>query len=415
MSVINKMLRDLDKQQQQQHHRGFISFKPQRKSYLLLWVAVPLALLAGWCGQAWYKERFSIKTEQAATATEVQKGQVHPLAAVTQLVPQAQSLAAVTSLSTAQLAEEPITLQDVVATRVSPEVAAQLGKKKTAEPAAVIESGLKPFVEQPVAEERVVQVVLADPEPAASTDLMLADSAGTAEVQVTEFDQSGDFAADSETTVEPDWSDQPPVSDKPRSLAIEKVQLSPEQQKGLLLQKAKKAESVGNLNRAVEFWQQVRQLDPSGSEAYLELSRLAQLQRNDAAAVQILEQASATGVQDPKLSMALAALALKQQDWTKALTYLQDEPDIFKYTDFYALKAAALQKTNQHAQSVQVFQQLARQQPEQARWWLGMALSYDAMQQSEQALLAYRQVAVNGVGLSPASLDYVKKRIAALE
>jgi MSHA biogenesis protein MshN len=415
MSVINKMLRDLDKQQQQQHHRGFISFKPQRKSYLLLWVAVPLALLAGWCGQAWYKERFSIKTEQAATATEVQKGQVHPLAAVTQLVPQAQSLAAVTSLSTAQLAEEPITLQDVVATRVSPEVAAQLGKKKTAEPAAVTESGLKPFVEQPVAEERVVQVVLADPEPAASTDLMLADSAGTAEVQVTEFDQSGDFAADSETTVEPDWSDQPPVSDKPRSLAIEKVQLSPEQQKGLLLQKAKKAESVGNLNRAVEFWQQVRQLDPSGSEAYLELSRLAQLQRNDAAAVQILEQASATGVQDPKLSMALAALALKQQDWTKALTYLQDEPDIFNYTDFYALKAAALQKTNQHAQSVQVFQQLARQQPEQARWWLGMALSYDAMQQSEQALLAYRQVAVNGVGLSPASLDYVKKRIAALE
>jgi MSHA biogenesis protein MshN len=415
MSVINKMLRDLDKQQQQQHHRGFISFKPQRKSYLLLWVAVPLALLAGWCGQAWYKERFSIKTEQAATATEVQKGQVHPLAAVTQLVPQAQSLAAVTSLSTAQLAEEPITLQDVVATRVSPEVAAQLGKKKTAEPAAVIESGLKPFVEQPVAEERVVQVVLADPEPVASTDLMLADSADTAEVQVTEFDQSGDFAADSETTVEPDWSDQPPVSDKPRSLAIEKVQLSPEQQKGLLLQKAKKAESVGNLNRAVEFWQQVRQLDPSGSEAYLELSRLAQLQRNDAAAVQILEQASATGVQDPKLSMALAALALKQQDWTKALTYLQDEPDIFKYTDFYALKAAALQKTNQHAQSVQVFQQLARQQPEQARWWLGMALSYDAMQQSEQALLAYRQVAVNGVGLSPASLDYVKKRIAALE
>ena len=90
MSVINKMLRDLDKQQQQQHHRGFISFKPQSKSYLLLWVAVPLALLAGWCGQAWYKERFSIKTEQAATATEVQKGQVHPLAAVTQLVPQAQ-------------------------------------------------------------------------------------------------------------------------------------------------------------------------------------------------------------------------------------------------------------------------------------------------------------------------------------
>ena len=410
MSVINKMLRDLDKQQQQQQHRGFASFKPQRKSHLLLWGAVPLALLAGWCGQAWYMERFSIKTEQATTAAEVQKGQVHPLAAVAELVPQAQSLAAVTNVPA-----EAVSLQDVVATRISPEAAAQLAKKPKEEPAAVAESELQPFVNQPVAEERVVEVVVAEPAPVASNETSLAYTEATDEVQVNEFDQSGDFAAESETAIEPDWSDTPQVADKPRSLAIEKVQLSPEQQKDLLKNKAQKAEAIGKLSQAVSYWQQVRQLEPSHSEAYLELARLAQIQRNDAAAVQILEQASAAGVQDPKLSMALAALALKQQDWSKALSYLQYEPDIFNYTDFYALKAAALQKTSQHAQAVQVFQQLARQQPEQARWWLGMALSYDAMSQSEQALHAYRQVAVNGFGLSAESLNYVKKRIAALE
>lgn len=410
MSVINKMLRDLDKQQQQQQHRGFISFKPQRKSHLLLWAAVPLALLAGWCGQAWYMERFSIKTEQAATAAEVQKGQVHPLAAVAELVPQAQSLASVTNASA-----EPVSLQDVVATRISPEAAAQLAKKPTTEAVTVAEPELQPFVKQPVAEERVVEVVLAEPVAAASNETSLADTEVTDEVQVNEFDQSGDFTAEPETVIEPDWNETPQVSDKPRSLAIEKVQLSPEQQKDLLKNKAQKAEAIGKLTQAVSYWQQVRQLEPSRSEAYLELVRLAQIQRNDAAAVQILEQASVAGVQDPKLSMALAALALKQQDWSKALSYLQYEPDIFNYTDFYALKAAALQKTSQHSQAVQVFQQLARQQPEQARWWLGMALSYDAMSQSEQALHAYRQVAVNGFGLSAESLNYVKKRIAALE
>ncbi|WP_233079802.1 tetratricopeptide repeat protein [Rheinheimera soli] len=409
MSVINKMLRDLDKQQQQQQHRGFASFKPQRKTHLLLWGAVPLALFAGWCGQAWYMERFSIKTEQTVTAAEVQKGQVHPLAAVNQLVPAAQNLAAVSTPT-----EQVVTLQDVVASRISPELAAELGKSKADTPEVVAEPKLKPFASQPVAEERVVQVVLAEPVAASSTDF-LADTVATDEVQISEFDQSSDFAAESETVIEPDWNEAPQSSDKPRSLAIEKVQLSPEQQKDLLQQKAKKAESVGNLNQAVSHWQQIRQLEPASSHAYLELSRLAQIQRNDAGAVQILEQANAAGVQDPKVSMALAALAIKQQDWVKALTYLQYEPDIFNYTDFYALKAAALQKTNQHAQSVQVFQQLARQQPEQARWWLGMALSYDALQQQEQALLAYRQVAVNGFGLSSASLDYVKKRIAALE
>lgn len=415
MSVINKMLRDLDKQQQQQQHRGFVSFKPQRKSHLLLWAAVPLALLAGWCGQAWYMERFSIQTEQAPTASDVQKGQVHPLAAVAELVPQAQHLTEQGNAPASAATEQSVSLQDVVASRVSPEAAAQLKQAAPAEPVASSETELQPFASRPVAEERVVDVQVAEPAPAERNTTFFADTADTEQVQVNEFDSSADLAAEPDSAIEPDWNDTPQVADKPRSLAIEKVQLSPQQQKDLLKSKAQKAESIGNLTQAVGYWQQIRQLEPSGSEAYLELSRLAQIQRNDAGAVQILEQASVAGVQDPKLSMALAALALKQQDWAKALGYLQYEPDIFNYTDFYALKAAALQKTSQHAQAVQVFQQLARQQPEQARWWLGMALSYDAMSQSEQALHAYRQVAVNGFGLSAQSLDYVKKRIAALE
>ena len=413
MSVINKMLRDLDKQQQQQQHNGFSRVKAQRKSQWLVWVAVPLALLAGWCGQAWYMERFSIHTELAPTASNVQKGQVHPLAAVTEMAPQANHLAALTGVSAAA-SEQAVSLQDVVAERISPEAAAQLAKTAVTEPAAAT-SELQPFVNQPVAQERVVEVVLAEPGSATSHAAEFTEPVVTTDVQVSEFDQSGDFTAESESVMAADWNDMPQASDKPRSLAIEKVQLSPEQQKDLLKNKAQKAEAIGKLTQATELWQQIRQLEPSRSEAYFELSRLAQVQRNDIAAVQILEQALASGIQDPKLSMALAALALKQQDWAKALSYLHYEPDIFNYTDFYALKAAALQKTSQHPQAVQVFQQLARQQPEQARWWLGMALSYDAMSQSEQALHAYRQVAVNGVGLSAQSLDYVKKRIAALE
>lgn len=413
MSVINKMLRDLDKQQQQQQHNGFSRVKAQRKSQWLVWIAVPLALLAGWCGQAWYMQGFSSHTELAPTASDLQKGQAHPLAAVTEMAPQANHLAALTGVSAAAT-EQAVSLQDVVAERISPEAAAQLAKTAVTEPAAAT-SELQPFVNQPVAQERVVEVVLAEPGLATSHAAEFTEPVATADVQVSEFDQSGDFTAESESVIAADWNEMPQVSDKPRSLAIEKVQLSPEQQKDLLKNKAQKAEAIGNLTQATELWQQIRQLEPARSEAYFELSRLAQVQRNDVAAVQVLEQALASGIQDPKLSMALAALALKQQDWAKALSYLHYEPDIFNYTDFYALKAAALQKTSQHPQAVQVFQQLARQQPEQARWWLGMALSYDAMSQSEQALHAYRQVAVNGVGLSAQSLDYVKKRIAALE
>lgn len=73
MSVINKMLRDLDKQQQQPQQNGFSRVKAQRKSQWLVWIAVPLALLAGWCGQAWYMQGFSSHTELAPTASDLQK------------------------------------------------------------------------------------------------------------------------------------------------------------------------------------------------------------------------------------------------------------------------------------------------------------------------------------------------------
>ncbi len=408
MSVINKMLRDLEQQQHQRNHNGLV-FKPKPKSNLLLWGAVPLALCAGWGGQLWYNSYVSGQPEPAVSAAKPVKQPVDAVAVINELLPAAKNQAAASSATVAQT-EQVVTLQDVVADRISPEVAARLGKTTSVEPAQVADTELKPFANKPVAEERVVEVVLAEPE-----EVFANQSSAAEQVQVSAFDQSSDFTNASDSDGETGWQQEPQVEDKPRTLAIEKVQLTPQQQKDLFRQKAQKAEGKGDLLQSVEYWQQIRQLAPAESEAYIELSRLAQIQHKDQDAVLILEQALATGVQDPKLSMALAALALKQQDWAKALSYLQYEPDIFKYVDFYALKAAALQKTNQHPQAVQVFQQLARQQPDQARWWLGMALSFDALQQPAQALLAYRQATVNGQTLSAGSLDYVKKRIAALE
>lgn len=411
MSVINKMLRDLDKQQQQPQTRGFVSFKPQRKSQWLVWAAVPLALLAGWWGQAWYLKRIAITTPQAVLAAEVPKDQPNTLAALTELMPAVQNLAA--STAPAAATEQAVSLQDIVANRVLSETAAE--SPGTPAPQAAVADQLQAFASRAVAEPRVVPVQILEPAVEDSSSDSAAELLLHAEVQISEFDQAAEFVPEQDTLLETQRDQQVVVENKPRSLAIEKVQLSPEQQKDRLVQQAKKAESVGNLQQAVSGWQQIRQLEPGSSQAYLELSRLAQVQRNAAGAVQILEQARAAGVQDTKVFMALAALAVKQQQWSKALSYLEGEPELSEFTDFYALKAAALQKTHQHAQSVQVFQQLARQQPDQARWWLGMALSFDAMQQQPQALLAYRQARATGAGLSSASLDYVNKRIAALE
>ena len=428
MSVINKMLRDLDQQQQQKSKNAAVAgFRPPQKSYALLWLAIPVALLAGWLAQSWYNQQQSVTSTSAAQPHISQPEQIQQAPSAMDLVPKVAEL-----VKQNNEAAEIRTLQDAAAGKVPADMTARLQGSTDSGPASLQNAqqvqiaaakpadtgpALQPFAGQTTELSATEKTVVLAPE----QDSTLQNEDATPQ----ELVQVETYAAEDEAGLmqpEQDWQElETPAAaplvtqEKPRSLAIEKVQLTPEQQLELWQEKARKAEAIGNIQQAISDWQQIRQNYSNTVRPYLELSRLWQIQRNDAAAIQVLQQASAAGVQDAKLSMAQAALALKQQNWAQALTYLQYEPDIFAYSDFYAMKAAALQKTGQHAQAVQVFQQLARQHPDQARWWLGMALSYDALQQQQQALVAYRQALVSGSALSVASVDYVKKRISALE
>lgn len=415
MSVINKMLRDLDKQQNTSQQRSR-AFHPHRKNPLLIWLAVPVALLAGWLGQSWYEEQLVKQATPQPVVQDGPKKPLDPMAVATEFVPEIAQLekqkAALMGTS-----EQTVSGKDVIASKIPPQVAAKLGGQAIVSGQSPEQSGHQPvdgakldsFVNQPIAEERVVQVKALTQEQLDA--LEPAEPHDTADVMVDTYSQETELMADPVAEV----AEIDDIPAKPRSLAIEKVELSAEQHVALLKEKATKAESAGQLIQAIEYWHLIKQTLPELSQPYLELVRLFQLQGNEASALNILQQATVSGVQDPKISMALAALALKQQNWEKALTYLHGEPDIVLYADFYAMKAAALQKTNQHPQAIEVFQQLARQQSDQARWWLGMALSYDALQQKPQATAAYKQALLNGSTLSVASLDYVKKRIAVIE
>lgn len=423
MSVINKMLRDLDKQQHQASRGSARSFYPQKRNYLLLWLLLPVALLVGWLGQSWFVQHAERK--QAEQQIAAQQGPKQPLdarALAQEFVP---GLAEVEQQKAALMGttEQTVSGRDIIAAKIPPEVAAKLGRPTAettdsttaaqAEPVGETKpEQLSSFARQSQAEERVVQVKALTPEQVAQLEPESSPRQDNAEVLVDTYEAEPELLAEDSFEA---FTETVLVPPKPRSLAIEKVELSAEQQSNLLKEKASKAEAAGALTQALEYWRQIQQLTPQSSQPYLELARLFQVQGKDNEAVQVLQQAALTAPQEPKVAMALAALALKQQDWLRALSYLQYEPDIAQYIDFYALKAAALQKTNQHSQAIQVFQQLARQQADQARWWLGMALSYDALQQNQQATLAYKQALVHGASLSASSLDYVKKRLAAIE
>lgn len=409
MSVINKMLRDLDQQQQkkQGQRSGFVQ-KPQSTPWYL-WLAIPTALALGWLGQSWL-------TNGQANSDKDKTGKLDPALVGAEMLPELkQSLDHLTKLP-GQTGPE-VSLTDVATSRMSPEVAAKLSKTApTAERQAIADNGeLQSFANQVKVEERVIAVQLA-PESAddqvLSADPLPSIDESSSDVGSSESELVQVGAAEMDAL---NFAEVEPQPVKPRSLAIEKVELTAEQKLQLLAKNARKAESAGDFNKAVSYWQDMILSAPAKVEPYLEISRIRQRQRNDAEAQSVLERAELVADRDVRVSVALAGLALKQQDWSKMLTHLNYQPDIRNSIDFYALKAAALQQSNQHSDAVHTFQQLARQQPGQARWWLGMALSYDALKQPDEALLAYRQALLNGSGLAQNSVSYIKKRIAALE
>ncbi|WP_337880324.1 hypothetical protein [Rheinheimera sp.] len=383
MSVINKMLRDLDKQQQERGHSPLVLQNSTRINWLP-WLIIPLALLAGWWGQAWFSRDEATKALPVVADQQTPPAQLSPLpgVAATPEPLQQQPVAKPAEVQTVQAENTAPTLTEPLA--AEPQSAA-VARGATQEPPAMPEPA--PLAAAPAEAEQQVAAV---------------------ETVATEQDEPHS-----------DWLQEPALAPEPAAksthLAIEKVQLSPAEQLALLSQQARKAESAGQTALALQLWQKASTVLPTEAEAYLQQARLWQLQANFAAAEQALQQGLERGVTDPALAMALAALAVRQQRWPDVIRLLNTEPEFSLYPDFYALKATALQKTGQHAQAVSLFQQLARLQPQQARWWLGMALSFDAMAQPEQALLAYRQAEKQGQNLAADSLNFVRSRIAELE
>ncbi|WP_337841483.1 hypothetical protein [Rheinheimera sp.] len=383
MSVINKMLRDLDKQQQQRGHSPLVLQNSTRLNWLP-WLIIPLALLAGWWGQAWFSRDEVRKAMPVVADQQTPPAQLSPLPGVA---------------ATA----EPLQQQPVA---------------KPAEVQTVQAENTAPALTEPLAAEPQSAAVapgVAQEPPAMPDSAPLVAVPAEAEQQVTAVETVGTEQDEPDA----DWLQESALAPEPVAksthLAIEKVQLSPAEQLALLSQQARKAESAGQTALALQLWQKASTVLPTEAETYLQQARLWQLQANFAAAEQALQQGLEWGVTDPALVMALAALAVRQQRWPDVIRLLNTEPELSLYPDFYALKATALQKTGQHAQAVSLFQQLARLQPQQARWWLGMALSFDAMSQPEQALLAYRQAEKQGQNLAADSLNFVRSRIAELE
>ena len=79
-------------------------------------------------------------------------------------------------------------------------------------------------------------------------------------------------------------------------------------------------------------------------------------------------------------------------------------PDITDDLDYHAMYAALLQKESRHDMAIHTYTSLLRHRPNNSIWWMGLAISQDAMGDSDSALYSYN------MALKGQSLDFELRR-----
>ena len=198
-------------------------------------------------------------------------------------------------------------------------------------------------------------------------------------------------------------------------VTVVRAPASPQQQAALLQQQALAAAQAGQLQQALQLWQQLQQFAPQNAVAYLEQARLWHQLGQPQQALTVLQQALQQGIVHADIQLLLAQQAAAQAQWQRVDTLLPAQFALAQQPEYYGLKATALQQLGQPQAALDWFSQLIVLQPQQARWWLGAAIAFDALSQPEQAQLHYRQALQWGDSLTAASRNYIQQRLAAIE
>ncbi len=117
----------------------------------------------------------------------------------------------------------------------------------------------------------------------------------------------------------------------------------------------------------------------------------------------------------PKLRQIKARWHVQRGESSLALhTLNSDLPEVTNYPDYYVLLAAYYQRYGSAQDAQATYALLVEYDETVADWWAGLALASDRNNEKEKAYYAYQQ-AIDLSGLSPELVNFVKQRLTQLE
>jgi len=381
MSVVNKMLQDLDARQSQ----GPLitaDYQPPQENRRLLWLLLIIGavlLLAAWL---WFKQAQNETTEpEDVPQTAFGEAQT-PLAKEPEIGDKAMQRAT----STIPVSTDPQAGRDseAMTTTLQPELLS--GE-------ALPPSILSHFV-------------------GVSDKIAIRSSAALAASSPSAATVIGDDANAEQKVLAPQPEIEPKNPRQQSEFSIKKSE--PTAKSDGARQKVRNALRDGDKVLAIARLQQLVASEPENISFRKKLASLLFAQGSDAQAGEILVHGVATHPGRSDLRLMLARLYVQQKNNEEAIALLEGfEPSVDTQKEYWAFRAVLAQKLGKYTLAKNDYLQLTRSNPSKASWWLGLAIALDRLGHKTEALEAYRQ-ANDKEQLPSAVATFMLQRIALI-
>ena len=155
-------------------------------------------------------------------------------------------------------------------------------------------------------------------------------------------------------------------------------------------------------------------IEPNNIKARKKLASLFFAQGNYAQSKQLLIQGIELHPTQSDLRLMLARLYVVQKESAQAMSILAEfQPDSDNQTEYLAYRASLAQQLKQAGSAKSDYQTLTDIEPNNARWWLGLAIVRDQSDEITMALQAYNKAYKLGQ-LESSVNNFIQQRISVL-
>ena len=168
----------------------------------------------------------------------------------------------------------------------------------------------------------------------------------------------------------------------------------------------------GRVAAALDGLEQALKLNPRHDAARQSLvALLVEAGRNDEA-MQQLEQGLAIDPAQPTMAMLLARMQI-ERGHSGVATLLRTLPSASGNGDYHAFLAGALQRESRHREAAEQYGAALRTMPEHGIWLMGLGISLQADKRDREALAAFQRAKASGT-LTPPLQAFVERKLQQL-